>query len=271
MKRRFLPVLFLLSGFTALLTSCYTDQKLGKRFVRMTAQDAPAVWFIGASYLFHACNLENDSLQADCRMLATLQDSAVLENYNRQFARQLEAYGYQVFTFDESEQFFNQKGLGLIVNIAQLEMEEVQEFYTQSEIFDSLKYTESTPVRVVKFNSWIEVSLVDTTKAKHELFFTTNRMSDLIDGHFTQNEFRGDVTYHYKRYDMKPVLMSKFVSTAGKEHAQRLFDLWMNRYIQMNLDLTDEASRINAIFYFHYNPERKRMEVIEYSEQLQKL
>lgn len=254
------------------LASCYTEQSLGTRFVKKTVVDGPAVWFIGASYLFMNCNVPEDTSGYPCYLLESVNDSVFLENYNREFALQLEEYGYKVYTYNEADQFFTQTGVSLIINIAQLEVEEVLDFYTDSEVFDTLEYFETFPVRMLNINSWIEVSKVDSALAKREVFFGTNSVSDLIEGYFTQHPFRGDVSYTYKRYDMRPSLIDKFVMQTAKEHAGKLFDIWMNRYITLN---STESKKVGVYYqekgYYHYNPEKRRIEIVDPSHALQKI
>ncbi|MFO7723631.1 MAG: hypothetical protein R6V49_10465 [Bacteroidales bacterium] len=256
-----------------LFSSCSTELAVASRFVRNTVQEKPGVWFIGANHLFMTCKIEEgDEEGYNCQLLESQNDSVLLEMYNRAFAKQLEEIGYKIYTFDESEQFFAHKGLSLIVNIAQLEMEEYIEVYSDSEIFDTLKYIESFPVRVLALNSWIEVSLVDTTTSKREMFYATTRISDLIDGYFTQNEFKGNVTYNYKRYDMLPGAVVRMVPDAGSDHSGRLFDVWMNRYIMKNAVVQDGVGYYPSVKkYYHYNAKKGRIEESDPSRALQEL
>ena len=265
-------LLFITAMAVLSLVSCYTEQSLGTRFVKKTAVDRPAVWFIGASYLFVNCDVPEDTAGYPCYLLESVNDSVFLENYNREFALQLEEYGYKVYTYNEADQFFTHTGFSLIINIAQLELEEVLDFFTDSEVFDTLEYFETFPVRMLKLNSWIEVSKVDSALAKREVFFGSKSVSDLIEGYFTQHPFRGDVLYTYKRYDMRPSLIDRFVMQSGKEHARELFDIWMNRYITLN---SSESKKVGVYYqergYYHYNPERKRIELADPSHTLQKI
>ncbi len=264
--------ILLMAGALTLLSSCYTEQSVATRFVRKTAQEKPSVWFIGASYIFRTCLNEEKTDGDPCPLLSAINDSAFLEDYNRNFALQLQDYGYQVFTYDESEAFFGQKGLGLIINIAQLEIEELTDNFTDSDVFDTLQYFEVFPVTRLRLNSWIEVSLVDTTQAKHEMYYASASISDLIEGYFTQHPLKGDVSYTYKRYDMKPPITVRFVKESAREHAQKLFDLWMNRYIHRNMG---ETRNINVTYgdkgYYHYNPVKKRIEMVDPTHALEKL
>lgn len=204
-------------------------------------------------------------------MMSEANDS-ILEKYNRAFAIQLSDYGYHVYTFDEAEEFLANKGSGLIINIAQLELEEVLETHTDSEIFDTLEYFESLPVRVLRLNSWIEVSGVDTSSGKQEVFFATNSASDIIEGYFTQKQFSGEVYYSYRRFDMRPSLTGKFVLSSGEDHAQRLFDVWMNRFIRKTIS---ESNQVGFYYsdqgYFHYNKQKQRIDPVNPSKALQQL
>lgn len=270
-KRNPLLILLLIS-VVLLFESCVTEQSLGTRFVKKTAIDGPSVWFVGASYLFINCEVPEDTTGYPCYMIESVNDSLFLEKYNREFALQLEALGYKVFTFNEADRFFTQPGVSLIINIAQLEIEEVMETFTDSEVFDTLEYFESFPIRAFKLNSWIEVSMIDTTTIKPEVFYATSSISDLIEGFFTQHPFRGDVSYTYRRYDMRPALVDRFVDGAGKEHSQRLFNVWMNRYINRNLTETQKMElQYREKSYYNYNIEKRRIEVVDPSYALQKL
>jgi hypothetical protein len=255
-----------------LMHSCYTEQSLGKQFVRGLATDQPSIWFVGASYLFKTCTMEEDSLLEPCSIIHAANDSLLLENYNSNFAKQLEASGYRIFAFDEYEEFLNQKGLRLIINIAQLELEELKEMYTDQETFEEQEYRETIPVRKLNLNSWIEVSLVDSTKSKQEMYFASNSMGDIIDGYFLQHDITGNVTYYYRRYGMKPSLVSKLAMDAGAEHAGKIFDVWMNRYIEKHDSPTyGEAYLYETRGYYHYDPATKKVIRINPEKALQRL
>ncbi len=253
-----------------MLTSCYTEQSLGRRFVKQTVQESPAVWFIGASYLYHVCNVLSDSLTEPCPMLASVSDSAVLEDYNRNFARTLTDLGYKVYNYDESEAFLASGGLSLVVNIAQLELEEVKDYVTDTEEINEYVYTESVPVNVLKINSWIEVSVKDSVQGKQEVFYGTHSIADIVEGYFVQHPIRGDVTYHYQYYSMKPPLTAGFVRNAGNENASALYDIWMNRYIRKHYG---DSYRYNYEFrpHYHYDLQKGRIEMIDPSHALKKL
>lgn len=274
MKKVSTPVLLAVMAvlLVILLPSCYTEQSLGRRFVKKTALEPPAIWFVGASSLFRTCNLEPDSNEYPCAMLATVNDSSVLELYNSTFARMLSVYGYKVFNYDEADTFLAYPGARIIVNIAQLELEEVKEYHHDTEVFDTLEYHEHIPIRAFNINSWIEISIHDTTKSTQEVFFATNKITDLIEGYFTQRPLSGEVFYTFRRYNMRPELIGKFISGSSKEHVQKLFDVWMNRYIRK---FFAETTTINVVTgekaYYRYNPEKKRVEQVSPSHALQKL
>lgn len=246
------------------LSSCYTEQTIAKRFVKETAFEKPAVWFIGADYLFKNCDIEPDTTEIACIMINDLNDSLLLENYNRNFAVQLESYGYQIYTYYEAKEFLEHDGLALIINVAQLEIEEFIEYYNDSQIFDTLEYFETLPVRSLKLNSWIEVSLSDTNETNQEVLFVDNKISDLIEGYFTQHPFRGDVKYTFKRYDMKPGLTNVFVARSGTKDAEKMFDLWMNRYLERCF--SEYAGQRVPHSYYHFNSSKDRIEVIDAPE-----
>lgn len=274
MKRpiiKFLAVIIVIAGVSS-LSSCYTEQSLGARFVSKAADDAIPVWFIGASYIFHSCSIPADSMGDGCIMVSEHSDSVLLEKYNRAFAMLLADYGFRVYSYYEADAFLSHPGSGLIINIAQLELEEAVDVYSDSEVFDTLEYFESFPVRVFRVNSWIEVSGVDTARENQEVFYATSSLSDIIEGYFIQKQFSGDVYYTYRRFDMRPSLTGKFVESTGEEHAQKLFDVWMNRYIKRN---SADSQKTGIYFsdpgYYHYNKKKRRIEPVSPSHALQKL
>ncbi len=274
MRRNLHPVLWLCLLLVLMLSlgSCYTEQSLGRRFVKGTLQEKPSIWFIGANYLFKTCSMEDDTLIAPCVFTAAASDSVMLEDYNSQFAKQLESYGYRVFAFSESDSFFKQPGLKLIVNIAQLELEEYIGYADDTETFDDTEYLENIPVRVVSLNAWLEVSVVDSNSAKQDLFFTTDSMADIVDGYFMQHQITGNVTYYFKRYSMRPSMLPRLTQTSGKQHAARLFDVWMNRYILKNDPVgASLESQYTTRYYYHYDPEKNRIIISDPAKGLKKL
>lgn len=263
---------FLLIVVAVTLGSCYTEQSLARRFAKGTLSEKPSVYFIGANYLYKTCTMEEDSVIPPCVFSDAVQDDSLLERYNANFAEQLEGYGYRVFSYYESDSFFSQPGLKLIVNIVQLELEEQTGYTRETEVFDELEYIEVIPVRLVSLNSWVEVSVVDSAAARQDLFYTSDSIRDVVDGYFLQHQISGNVTYYFRRYTMRPVLMPRMAETSGRKHAMRLFDVWLNRYIEKH-DPVPVARGYNypSRIYYHYDPDRRRVVPAGASDRMQKL
>lgn len=257
---------------TLLTTSCYTEQGLGKRFVKRAAVEAVPVWFIGASWLFHDCAIAPDSTGEACIMLDGLTDSLLLEEYNKAFAQTLAGFGFRVFSFDEADLFLAERGSGLVINIQQLEFEENYSTFTDSEVFDELEYVETFPVRTIGLHSWIEVSGVDTTSRKREVYYANGKATDLIEGYFSKKPFSGAVFYTYRRFDMKPALTVEFFRNLGEEHAARLFDVWMNKHIRTTVATTNKIGiYIEESGSYTYNRKYKRVDPADPSKALKRV
>ncbi|HRZ43131.1 MAG TPA: hypothetical protein P5228_10565 [Bacteroidales bacterium] len=262
----------LLLAVVVMMSSCYTEQSLGRRFVTGTMNEKPSVWFIGANHLYKTCTMEEDSVITPCVFTGAAMEDSLLELYNAGFARQLEGYGYRVFSYYESDSFFSQAGLKLIVNIVQLELEEQTSYERESEVFDEMEYVEMIPVRLVSLNSWVEISVVDSATARQDLFYTSDSIMDVVDGYFLQHQISGNVTYYFRRYAMKPLLMPRLAGSSGQKHAMRLFDVWMNRYIEKHDPVSvSQGYQYPSRIYYHYDPERKRVIPADASGRMQKL
>jgi hypothetical protein len=246
---------------SSLMVSCYTEQGLGKRYVKRVSKEAIPVWFIGASWLYVDCGVAPDSTGQGCIMLNQATDSLLLEEYNKAFANTLAGLGFRIFAFDEAEGFLSQPGGGLVVNIQQLEFEESFDTFTDSEVFDDMEYVETFPVRTIRLHGWVEVSGVDTTARKREVLYADGKASDLIEGYFNKKPFSGAVFYTYRRFDMMPSLTPEFFRGLGEEHASRLFDAWMNRHIRHAVANTNKIGiYIEESGYYTYNQKMRRVE-----------
>lgn len=263
---------FLLAIVAVTLGSCYTEQSLARRFVNGTMHDKPSVWFIGANHLYKTCTMEEDSVILPCVFTGAVMEDTLLELYNSSFAKQLEGYGYRVYSYYESDSFYSQSGLKLIINIVQLELEEQTGYTRESEVFDEMEYTEEIPVRLVSLNSWVEVSVVDSSAARQDLFYTSDSIMDVVDGYFLQHQISGNVTYYFRRYTMRPVLLPRLAETSGRKHAGRLFDVWMNRYIEKHDTVSaNQGYNYPSRIYYTYDPERKKVIPAGASGRMQKL
>jgi hypothetical protein len=269
-SNRLLPVIMFLISWLAV--SCYTEMSLGKRFVKSVATGAPPVWFIGADYLFFECLIPADSAGKACIMRDTISDSNLLEAYNRSFALRLASFGYNVFTYAEADSFLAHPGGGVIVHIAQLEFEEDGDLYIESEVFGDYEYIESFPVRVIRLHSWVEVTGNDTVPPERKVYYASGSASDLIEGVFTRRPFSGEISYSYTRYDMRPSLTPVFFSRLGEEHAQRLFDTWLNDHIRSRIrNASKPGIYLSEQGYYTLDPTIRRVRQTDPSHKLQEL
>ncbi len=267
------------SGLTVLLvvttlfvSSCYTEHSIGRRYVKQVAEEAIPLWFVGANHLFQECLIPEDTAGVSCIMKDTLTDFQLLEAYNRAFARKLASFGFQVYSYAEVDSFLSHQGGGRIVHIAQLEFEEDGDLFIDSEVFGDYEYIESIPIRVIRLHSWIEESVADTIHKERNVFYAKGEASDLIEGVFTRRPFSGEINYTFTRYDMRPSLTPVFFRRLGEEHAQRLFDTWLNEHIRERMD---DPQRFGIYLqedgYYSYDPVRKRIRTVDPSHQLLEL
>jgi len=243
------------------LTSCYTEQSIGKHYGRSVAKEQPPLWFVGASFLFNECLIPSDTAVNGCIMTKPYSDSLLLEEYNSAFAQRLSEYGFVVYNYAEADSFLARSTGGWIVNIAQLEFEEDGDIFTDTEVYNELEYYESFPIRVIRLHSWMEALHVDTIETLRSTYYTMADASDIVEGDFQRSGLgSSDLTYSYTRYDMRPSLTPMFFRQLGADHAGRLFDTWMNNHIKQHFS---DSGKVGIYFqeyvdYWTFDLTRRR-------------
>jgi hypothetical protein len=241
--------LFLLSMALILLhlTSCNPGRGLANRFVKERQPMAILLLPPEFSYKYNykIPDIENfDSLPKltqdsllfyNSKLLQYINDSLFISNYINGMSTGLRSFGFNVHTSGSSESFVSRGSEGLIVNIAQIELEEYFDSISDNASFgDEELYNYELYLTALNINSWFELTRVnqqDTTP----VLYASNTLADRFEGGFRYFPFSGEVKYEYTIDSLKVEEIYPSVYAFGNRYAGMLFDFLMNDYISHNL------------------------------------
>lgn len=237
----------LLALISLQLASCSPERGLAKRFVRerqpLSILLLPPEF--SYKYNFKIPDIENfDSLPKltqdsllyyNSELLQYISDSLLISGYINGMSSGLKTLGFNVHASESSESFVNRGSEGLIVNIAQIELEEYFDSISENASFgDEELYNYELYLTALNINSWFELTRVnqqDTTL----VLYASNTLTDKFDGGFRYFPFSGDVKYEYTIDSLRLDEIYPSISFYGNLYAGYLFDFLMNDYIARNL------------------------------------
>lgn len=188
--------------------------------------------------------------------LSDLNDSLFIVNYMLGYTKTLSSYGFRVFNQNQMEQFLSIDSNSYQVNIAQIEIEEtLYTFRDEVDVFDRNYYHDHN-LNAVYVNSWFEIyNLNNNTNNNHQIYFTTDMISDIPDGSFDYDIFSGKVRYMYNIDSLKIDVLYDFAYRLGKEYAGYTFDFLLNDELNKKIHPDSRSNKywrfdpINHIFY----------------------
>ncbi len=140
---------------------------------------------------------QDSLLYYNSELLQYINDSLFISGYINGMSLGLKTLGFNVHTSESSESFVGKGSEGLIVNIAQIELEEYFDSISENASFgDEEQYNYELYLTALNINSWLELTRVnhqDTTL----LLYTSNTLTDQFEGGFRYFPFSGDVKYEY--------------------------------------------------------------------------
>lgn len=250
-------LLFLLS-LTAVflhLTSCNPERRLANNFVKKREPASILLLSPEFSYKYNykVPDIDNfDSLPKQAQdsllffnseLLQYIDDSLLITNYIKGLSSGLKSLGFNVFTTGTTESFVNRGSDGLIVNVAQLELEEYLDSISDNASFgDEEHYNYNLYITAVNINSWLELTRVNHQDSAPVLY-ASNTLTDRFDGGFRYFPFTGEVKYDYTIDSLKVDDIYSSTISIGNLYAGLLFDHLMNDYIQRSLSPGMEPSK----------------------------
>jgi hypothetical protein len=282
MKSRLkIPLLHLagLVAFSTLNPSCSVEKKLGKEF-RETWSDT-AVIALTPSYIFKD-NLkayefpsldtltarEQDSvLISNSIFLKDISDSAVISGFTSSFDKRLDKHGFRVLHEEDLDRFMTDHQNGILVNMAQITMEEFVHPYSfdYDLVGESLTVTD-IDLNAISFNIWIEISQLNSEE-ENKVLFTSDFTTDELDGYFRQYIFTGNIEFEYTIDTLTLSEIYEFSERMGMRCADYLYDYFLNGYIRQNVSV-NYPGEIKPI---HWNLERRIFEFINPERQFLEL
>lgn len=245
-----------------IVSSCNPEKKLAVEFA--SKANTKNILVLNPDYLFKtnlktylmdSLGIEDDEhkdslLLIHSEYLSDLNDSLFIANYMLGYTKTLSSFGFRVFSQNQIEQFLAIDSNSYQVNIAQIEIEEtLYTFRDEVNVFDR-KYFHDHNLNAVYVNSWFEIyNLNNNTSNNHQIYFTTDMISDIPDGSFDYDIFSGKVRYMYNIDSLKIDVLYDFAYRLGKEYAGYTFDFLLND--ELNRKISPDA-RSNK--YWRYNP-----------------
>jgi len=254
-----LPCLLLL---LLMINACSPERKMVKRFL---ADENPRHALLIAPQFIYKTNLKEETFDSlkikderlfDSVLLANtvfinkIQDSLFIANYMLGMDMELKRFGFKVYREDATTSFMEIDSNAYFINLAQVEIEE--SYYTTREevlIYNS-EYYHDHQLNAAFISSWIEVNEINANTSNHNVYFSTDVITDYLDGEFVLDYLSNQVKYLYEIDTLKPADIYNFAFTLGRTYAGYTFDLLMNTYLKENLPEEKLSGK-----YWRYNPE----------------
>lgn len=244
------------------LMSCNPEKKLAIEFA--SKANTKNILVLNSDYLFKSnlktylmdsLGIEDDEHKDSLMLihseyLSDLNDSLFIVNYMLGYNKALKSFGFQVFSQDQTEQFLAIDSNSYQVNIAQIEIEEtLYTFRDEVDVYDRNYYHDHN-LNAIYVNSWFEIyELSNNNNNKHQIYFTTDMISDIPDGSFDYDIFSGKVRYMYNIDSLKTDVLYDFAYRLGKEYAGYTFDFLLNEELNREIHPDSRSSK-----YWRYNP-----------------
>ncbi len=243
-----------------LLSSCYPEYKLAKSFIE--SKPDVSILILPGDYVFKK-NLKKENIgdtigmtsweidsarMTNSLFLKDISDSIFLETFINSMFIEFEKLGFTVYTENYLDTFLFFQKPAYILNIAQLEIEEYKKKFEDKGEVNGYVYHKSFDVDAVNFNSWFEISTLNTEKGGRKLFFASETIADIIHGYFTESLATGEIKYKYQTVNIDVDIIYRYAERLGQKYAGYTFDYIMNNYIANNY-----PSGSKRKYYMHYN------------------
>ncbi|MHC1708106.1 MAG: hypothetical protein AB9842_11395 [Bacteroidales bacterium] len=247
--------------------SCSSQKRLARKAI--LGFQAPSVMVMYPEFIFKRNNntaeirgynemTENErdsALYYNSKVIQYIRDSIFLSVYIPNLKNELEEYGFKVFTESQLDTFLTLKEPAYVFSLAQLEVEENVEPIVEGKIYDdTLEYYKNFNLKIVRLNSWFELSRLNAEELKPNVLFSSFYVKDLLNGHFWRHPLILDVKYKYMLNEVRLEDVFGLAAFAGKKNASYLFDYLFNLYYK-GLNVNNQQDKR----YWHYNKLRHEL------------
>jgi hypothetical protein len=245
--------LYILIAFF-LFASCSTEWRLGNRFVK--SNNAGMIFLFTSNEIFKEYSTwdkTNDSLL----LLNEMPDSSFLNSYYNSLIEGLLQLNFKVCLDDIETSRLSDTLPNIVLNVAQISLEEYNKEYEESEEFYEGTYYKTINLKTLDLNFWFELSIFNQEE-KPVLCFDSQSISDISNGYFYQKFLTGEVIYEEEIIPLKVEDVINRAKLLGKRHATMIYDLLLNTYIQNNYPNNKTPG-----YLLHFNPESRFLEPLD--------
>ena len=252
--------------FMLIITSCSQEKKLAKQFIEK--KNTVSVLFMKPDVIFKTNYkvkaissfdslppLVKDSVwHANTLFIDSIVDSVYIHKFMNYFTSRSRLYGIKTYTQDSMAAFLAKDGIKFIVNFAQCEIEEYLDLKTFEFAFEveGRNTNREFLINSVNLNNWFDISMLNTSHSK-DMVFSSQTVSDVMEGKYIYYYLSGDVDFEYNYYPMSALDVINSAEGSGEINAGYLFDYLMNTYIAVNLK--DKQPSV----YYHYKGYKRKV------------
>lgn len=261
--KNFIKVLICSISLALLSVSCSTERKLAIYYAKnassINAVVLPPAFLFKVNqktYLLDSLGITDESifdsvLYANSTLLQYIDDSLLISNYIYGFKKELAVFGIKVYNENEMGSFLENDSNAVMVNVAQLELEEVLfPWEDEAQIYDT-KYTYSHLLNAIYVNSWIEIGRYDQENSQQLVYFASDVTTDIVDGEFNYDVFSQKIQYMYNYDSLTVSQLYDYAYVLGRTYAGYTFDLLLNTYLDKKLLNGTRSDK-----YWRYDPNK---------------
>ena len=195
-------------------------------------------------------SLFDSVLYANSTLLQYIDDSLFISNYIYGYKKELAAFGIKVFGEDQMGAFLENDSNSILINVAQLELEEFIYPWDDEQQISNIVYSYSHLLNAVNISSWIEIGKYNQEESQHQVYFATDMVTDKVDGEFNFDVFSQKNTQYMYNYDSLTVSqLYDYAYVLGSTYAGYTFDLLLNTYLGKKLPTGSRSDK-----YWRYDP-----------------
>jgi hypothetical protein len=187
----------------------------------------------------------------ESRFLEELNDTSFVNYYIRSLHYHLSLLQVNVLGPEDLDEFLNLDSTAFIFSLAQVELLEFNDEFTELATIDTTNYRVDFPRTNLELSSWFEFSEVNHAERPVEVLYSMQNTSDFFDGRFVYNVISGEVTYRRSSYPLEVPDVYNLAYFAGQKNAGYIFDHLMNLYVAEKTR-TEKPPKA----YYQYDSER---------------
>jgi hypothetical protein len=247
------------SFYTALLVlllagmvSCVPERQIANRYVKELHN---STFLLLAPDNLYKANLsaspvDDSSAMGQTKFIGGLSAALLQHEYTLAFGSTLRAYGFTVKDSILPYPASDSLGRTLVLDIAQLGVEEYLFEYRDQEEWDTSIIYKDFVLRGMSLNLWLDISGMDGARDGFLTLFHSFEKSDRVEGDFRMNMMSGEVSYKYTLFEMQEALALGLAAEAGRHHATMLVDYLINEQIRKEMP----AGRILPVLNVSLDP-----------------